>query len=81
VPWVRTVAPGATSVLVDLQGPSAHDRLPAAPATTRAIGLALAGRRPACVGLLAGARGVVQSHLTAETEDAVGLSLALATSP
>jgi Peptidase family M23/PGAP1-like protein len=81
VPWVRTLAGGATSVLVDLEGPSAHDRLPAAPATTRAIALALAGRAPACVALSTGVREVVTSHLAAQTEDALGLSLALATLP
>jgi hypothetical protein len=81
VPWVRTLAGGATSVLVDLGGPSAHDRLPAAAGTTRAIALALAGRPPACVGLARGVREVVTSHLAAQTEDALGLSLALADLP
>ncbi len=81
VPWVRTLAGNATSVLVDLGGPSAHDRLPGAAATTRAIGLALAGRPPACVALATGGREVVTSHLAAQTEDAVGLSLALASAP
>ena len=51
------------------------------PATTRAIALAVAGRPPACVGLSTGLREVVTSHLAAQTEDAVGLSLALATTP
>ena len=81
VPWVRTLAGGATPVLVDLGGPSAHDRLPAAAGTTRAIALALAGRPPACVRLAEGLREVLTSHLVAQTEDALGLSLALATLP
>jgi len=81
VPWVRTVTPGAASVLVDLAGPSAHDRLPGAAATTRAIALALAGRPPPCLGLAAGVRGVVTSHLVAEDEDAFGLTMALGAMP
>ena len=81
VPWVRTRAPGATPVLVDLSGPSAHERLPGAAATTRAIALALAGRPPACLGRLAAVRGVITSHLAAQGEDAVGLTLGLTLQP
>ena len=81
VPWVRTLADGATPVLVGLSGPRAHDQLPGSSATTRAIALALAGRPPACAARWALVRGAVASHLLAEAEDAAGLTLGLALPP
>jgi hypothetical protein len=76
VPAVRTEAPGADSVVVHLGGLHAHDQLPRDPATTREIGLALAGRAPTCSGLVQGVSDVVTSHVITRAEDGVGLALA-----
>jgi triacylglycerol esterase/lipase EstA (alpha/beta hydrolase family) len=48
VPSPRTRVDGATNVIVPVDGPSAHDRLPGSTAATREIGLALAGLGPTC---------------------------------
>lgn len=49
VPGPRAVLPGADAqVVVPIHGVSAHDRLPADPATTRAVAFAVAGRPPPC---------------------------------
>ena len=44
----RTLAPGARHAIVPLDGGDAHDHLPASPAATREVLLALAGRPPTC---------------------------------
>ena len=76
VPAVRTEAAGADSAVVHLGGVGAHDQLPADPATTREIGLALAGRPPTCTGLVQGASDVLTSHLITRAEGGLGLALA-----
>lgn len=48
VPVPRTSAPGATQVVVPLDGPSAHGDLPGSAAAHRELALALAGRPPTC---------------------------------
>ncbi len=76
VPDVRTFVDRADHVTVHLAGPHAHDLLPADPATTREIALAVAGAPPTCAELTRGLTDVVVSHLIAEGEDALGLGLA-----
>ncbi|MGZ4682949.1 MAG: hypothetical protein ACXV8G_10870 [Acidimicrobiales bacterium] len=76
VPDVRTVVAGADHVTVHLTGLHAHDRLPADPATTREIGLAIAGAPPTCADPTQGLTDVVVSHLIAHGEDSLGLALA-----
>lgn len=48
VPVPRTAAPGATQVVVPLDGPSAHGDLPGTPEVHRELALALAGLPPTC---------------------------------
>jgi hypothetical protein len=48
VPVPRTAAPGATQVVIPLDGPSAHGAVPGSPATQRELALALAGMPPTC---------------------------------
>ena len=76
VPAVRTGATGGDAVVVHLTGLHAHDRLPGAPATTREIALARAGRPPTCQALAEGLSDVLASHLITRAEDALGLVLA-----
>jgi len=76
VPAVRTATPGADEVVIHLGGIHAHDELPAAPATTREIGLAIAGLAPTCADLAQGVADVVTGHVIARAEDAIGLALA-----
>ncbi len=76
VPDVHTVVDGADHTTVHLTGPHAHDRLPSDAATTREIALALAGAPPTCADLAQGLADVVVSHVIAESEDALGLTLA-----
>jgi hypothetical protein len=78
VPWVRTVTPGASSALIAAGGWNAHSDLPASPAVTREIALALAGRSPTCQDLLHGLGLVVLSHLVAGAEDQAGAGLTAA---
>ncbi len=75
VPDVRTNVVGDDHVTVHLAGPHAHDRLPGDPATTREIGLAIAGAKPTCADVTRGLTDVVVSHLIAQGEDALGLAL------
>jgi hypothetical protein len=76
VPAVRTEVGGSDSVVVHLGGRRAHDQLPDDRATTREIGLALAGRPPTCTGLVQGVSDVLTSHLITKAEDGLGLVLA-----
>ena len=69
VPALHSSLAGATNALVPLGGLDAHTRLPAAPATTRELALALAGRRPTCRDVGA---GLVRAALTSWAEDAAG---------
>jgi hypothetical protein len=78
VPAVRTQTPGADQAVIHLGGTHAHDQLPAAPATTRELRLALGGLRPTCSGLIQGMGDIVEAHAIARAEDGVGLALALA---
>jgi hypothetical protein len=48
VPSTRAHLDGAANVIVDVDGPSAHDQLPGSGAARREIGLALAGYGPTC---------------------------------
>ncbi|MDZ7675979.1 MAG: peptidoglycan DD-metalloendopeptidase family protein [Acidimicrobiales bacterium] len=50
VPADKSAVGGHASARVGLYGPWAHDQLPGAPATTRELALALAGRAPGCRG-------------------------------
>lgn len=75
VPAVRAEAAGADSAVVHLAGVGAHDQLPADPAATREIALALAGRRPTCSGLVQGVSDVLTSHLITRAEGGLGLAL------
>ena len=75
VPAVRTFADGAGSATVRLTRPNAHDQLPGDRATTREIGLALAGLAPTCVALADGMGDVLTSHLITQSEARLGLLL------
>ena len=66
VPVPRTVAPGATEVVVPLVGTSALDSLPGSPQATEALALALAGLPPPC-----------QSFRSALTDQVVGEAISL----
>jgi hypothetical protein len=81
VPDVRTVVPGSAHATVHLTGPHAHDHLPADPATTRELGLALAGKPPTCPSVAQGLTDLVSSHLIARAEDSLGLVLATQVPP
>lgn len=48
VPALSATLPGATNVVVRLDGPNAHDRLPGSPEAQREMRLALAGQGPTC---------------------------------
>jgi hypothetical protein len=48
VPSARSLDTDFPTAVVDLSGPSAHDRLPGAAATTRELALLRAGRSPSC---------------------------------
>jgi hypothetical protein len=65
-----------------LAGPTAHDALPGAPATTRELALALAGRPPGCRSRADRVTDAVLGHVVAGTQDAVGaVALGLALAP
>lgn len=72
VPALHSSLPGATNVLVPLGGTDAHTRLSGAPATTREVALALAGRGPTCRDL---GPGLARAALTSLAEDHVGAGL------
>jgi hypothetical protein len=72
VPALHSSLPGATNVLVPLGGTDAHTRLSGAPATTREVALALAGRGPTCRDV---GPGLVRAALTSLVEDQAGAGL------
>ncbi|MGZ4717433.1 MAG: hypothetical protein ACXWCB_12155, partial [Acidimicrobiales bacterium] len=76
VPAGRTRLAGAVNTTVHLGGTHAHDELPGAPATTREIGLALAGRAPTCADPSTALADLITSERIARTESALGLVLA-----
>lgn len=82
VPAGRTVpppGPATASSVVDLAGVDAHDRLPADPATTREIALAVAGRPPTCRSTGARFADLVVSDAIGGAEDLLGAGAAALT--
>ena len=80
VPVPRSVAPGMEEVVVPLMGTSAHRDLPGSAASTRELGLALAGRPPGCQSLTAALLDQSVGEGVSLAEDlggAVGLGLGL----
>jgi len=72
VPVPRTVAPGATEVVVPVVGPHAHDALPGSPAAARELGLALAGLPPTCQPFAAALTDQVVGEGISWAEDTLG---------
>ncbi|MGH9117030.1 MAG: peptidoglycan DD-metalloendopeptidase family protein [Acidimicrobiales bacterium] len=74
VPAARARLAGATNVIVSVDGlVTEHVRLPAAPAVTREIGLALAGRAPTCEGALEALVDAMAGATISWVESAFGL--------
>jgi hypothetical protein len=67
----RTRLPGAASASVPLVGLHAHDELPAAPATTREVALAVAGAPPTCRGVAGRIADLVVGEGIATATDAL----------
>jgi hypothetical protein len=74
VPDTRASMEGAAHVTVPLAGPTAHDDVPADPATTRELALARAGMEPTCQGLF----DVMLDGFVAEVTHAVHVRLGVA---
>lgn len=72
VPAPRTRLDGASSYIVQLDGPTAHDSLPGAAETTTQVGLAIAGMPPSCVGARRAARDFVVGESVSGMEDSIG---------
>lgn len=75
VPAPRARLRGATNVVVTVTGLNVHGRVPAAPAATREMALALAGMAPTCEEIGDALVDVVAGEAIAAAEDAVGLAL------
>lgn len=71
-----TTVAGQPSAMVDLTGPSAHDRLPGAAATTRELNLALAGLPPSCRSITDTALDATLPQAISWAESGVGTVLA-----
>ena len=70
----RARLPGATNVVVAVDGlVNDHQGLPAAPAVTRELGLALAGRSPTCEGVVEAVLDAVSGAAISWVESAFGL--------
>jgi hypothetical protein len=81
VPAGHTRLPGAAHHVVDLTGRDAHTRLPGDDATTREIGLGLAGMAPTCEGAWDTLGDLVLSEGISWSEDALALSALTFTGP
>jgi pimeloyl-ACP methyl ester carboxylesterase len=80
VPGIRTRAPGARNVLVDVAGlTSDHRNLPGSDAGRREVALAAAGLPPTCQTLTDMLADTLESDAIATGEDAGGLALSSAT--
>lgn len=74
VPAPRTRLPGATNVVVSVDGPFAdHERLPSSPAVAREIALATAGRASTCEGLFEALADAVTGATVGWAESGFGL--------
>lgn len=78
VPAPHAYLAGATNVVVAVHGLNEHPLVPAAPAATREMALALSGMPPSCEGLLSAVLDQVTGDAIAGTEDATGLLLWMA---
>lgn len=72
VPVPRTVVPGATHVVVPVDGVGAHDSLPGSPEAHRELALALGGSPPTCVSFAAALLGQVAGEGISWVEDTAG---------
>lgn len=75
VPAPRTHLAGATNVVVTVKGLNEHPLVPAAPAATREMALALAGMAPTCEALADAVVDVVVGSAISAAEDTAGLVL------
>lgn len=75
VPAPRAHLPGATNVVVTVQGLNEHPAVPAAPAATREMALALAAMAPTCEELGDAVLDVLAGEGIASAEDVLGLAL------
>lgn len=74
VPAATTRVPGATRAVLPLVGPTAHDTIPGSEATTREVGLALAGLPPTCVSFGSALVDLGVGELVTGAEDLVGVA-------
>ncbi|MFZ6004926.1 MAG: peptidoglycan DD-metalloendopeptidase family protein [Actinomycetota bacterium] len=72
VPVPRTLVPGATQVVVPVDGISAHDALPGSPEAHRELALALGGRPPTCVSFAWALLGQLTGEGISWVEDMAG---------
>jgi hypothetical protein len=82
VPSPRAHLDGATNVIVDVDGVGTdHARLPASPAATREIALAVSGRGPTCESLADAVGDAEYGRVISRTEDTVAVGSALLAAP
>ncbi len=75
VPGRDTRLDGASNLIVDHGGLSAHGKLPSAPEVTTQVGLAIRGAPPTCEGLIDAVTDQVATDILATTEDLAALAL------
>ena len=75
VPLPRTMDPGWPSAVIDLTGPSAHERLPSSPATTVELDRAIGGQPPTCAPVSRLAGDVLTGEVISWASDAAGAAV------
>lgn len=77
VPALRSLLPGAPLAIVPVDGPTAHDALPATAPVTRELALAVAGLAPTCEPLADAVRDALSAEMVSWSQDALGLAVAV----
>ncbi|MGH8985473.1 MAG: peptidoglycan DD-metalloendopeptidase family protein, partial [Acidimicrobiia bacterium] len=72
VPATQIEVPGATEVVVDVDGVNDHSGIPGDPRALQVVRSALEGRPPPCVGVVEGVRGAVNPVVISRTEHTIG---------
>ena len=72
VPATQIDVPGATEVVVDVDGVNDHSGIPSDARALRVVRSALEGRPPPCVGVVEGIRGAVDPVVISRVEHTIG---------
>jgi hypothetical protein len=78
VPATQIEVPGATEVVINVDGVNDHSGIPTDPRALEVVRSALEGRAPPCIGIVEGLRGAIEPVVISRLEHTVGDLVGLA---